>query len=268
MNTKKNSSHKRSPLFVGLALIVALAAFLYSNGYLDSFLPTADKPAATLSKSKDPDKHIDVAKKLLKDLPQKERCSHNKKVQGAPCYVDKYEREPQFGKAWVDVDQDGCATREQVLERDMKDVKKKGCKVVSGTLEDPYTGKTISDRSKVDIDHVIPLALAWDTGADQWSQGKRVAFANDLNVNLIASDAVANQQDKKDKTLSEWEPETDYTCTYTIKYVVALSDYGLPITPDDYKAAKRNLDSCKVVYGEPTDAKPLDDSVQKYAERF
>ena len=266
--SSKRTRKKTSTLYTILVLLVGLIGYLYAEGVFDKYLPQEEKEPAALEQSTDPQRHIQTAQTALEALPQQERCSRN----GDPtagCEVPKYSREEQFGKAWVDVDQDGCRTREQVLARDMNDVTQESdCYVSSGVLEDPYTGKTLTDRSAVDIDHVIPLALAWDLGAADWDQGTRVAFANDPAVNLLAVDGKTNQVDKKDKTLSEWEPETDYACTYAIKYVWALSQYDLPVTPDDYTAAQNHLNSCDVVYGEPTDAAALDDSVREYANKF
>ena len=270
MNTKRQSQKKRSPLVVILLLLIAGVGYLFTQGYLDDYLPGEEKVAtSSLEPSEDPQRHITMAQQVLQDLPREERCSRNTNDPTADCYAPEYDREAQFGDAWVDVDQDGCGTREQVLARDMQDVTQESdCYVSSGVLEDPYTGQTIDDRSAVDIDHIISLSHAWDAGAHEWTQGKRVAFANDTEINLIAVDGATNQQDKKDKTLAEWEPSTDYTCTFTIKYIWALDAYDLPITPDDYDVASNNLDSCDVVYGEPTDAEPLDESVQQYAEQF
>lgn len=265
----KRTSKKLKSLMALLVVLAGAIAYLYTEGYFDDYLPQAEKAPTALEQSTDPDRHIQTAQAVLEELPQQERCSRNGNNPDAPCEVPKYDREGQFGKAWVDVDQDGCRTREQVLARDMTDVTQESdCYVSSGVLEDPYTGKSISDRSAVDIDHVIPLALAWDLGASEWDQGTRVAFANDTAVNLLAVDGETNQVDKKDKTLAEWEPETDYACTYAIKYVWALSQYGLPITPADYDAAQQHFNSCDTVYGEPTDVAALDDSVRQYANKF
>ncbi|MFG2923677.1 HNH endonuclease family protein [Streptomyces sp. NPDC048305] len=96
-----------------------------------------------------------------------------------------YDRD-EFGSAWADTDRNGCGTRDDVLAEQLDDVSRDsdGCKVLSGVLDpDPYTGTRITferGHSKVDIDHLVALSDAWQKGAQQWSDGKRRAFANDL----------------------------------------------------------------------------------------
>lgn len=252
-----------------LALLVAAVGYLYNAGHLDRFMPEEEKAPTALTESTDPERHVANAQEALERLDQQERCSHFENDHDAPCTVPRYDRVAQFGRAWADVDQDGCGTREQVLARDLDDVEQRpDCYVVSGVLEDPFTGKTHTDRSKIDIDHLVSLSQAWDMGAHEWPHGKRVAFANDTEVNLLAVDGKTNQHDKKDYPLAEWEPSTDYTCTFAIKYVWAHDAYDLPITAADYERASDIFDKCDVVYGEPTDAEPLPESVWDYAERF
>ncbi|MFZ2174606.1 MAG: HNH endonuclease family protein [Rhodococcus sp. (in: high G+C Gram-positive bacteria)] len=158
-----------------------------------------------------------------------------------------------FGTAWTD-DYDGvgarngCDTRNDVLGDQLIDVKYKpgtgDCKVLSGTLNDPYTGREIaftsgkSTSSAVQIDHIFPLARSWRAGAAHWPLGKRVAFANDIELNLLASDGPANQA-KSDKGLDEWlPPNTAYQCTYAIKYLTVAAAYDLAITSGDAAAAR------------------------------
>lgn len=111
-----------------------------------------------------------------------------------------YSRE-EFGAAWADVDRNGCDTRNDILARDLEgETFKPGthnCVVATGTLADKYTGKTINfvrgtdTSSDVQIDHIIPLSLAWQTGAQQISEEKRKQLANDP-LNLMAADGPAN----------------------------------------------------------------------------
>ncbi len=95
-----------------------------------------------------------------------------------------YDRDA-FGHGWVDVDRNGCGTRDDILKRDLTGVRYTDghCKVASGTLtDDPYTGTTVAyvrGRSKVDIDHVVALSDAWQKGAQQWNAETRRRFAND-----------------------------------------------------------------------------------------
>ncbi|WP_371416483.1 HNH endonuclease family protein [Pseudarthrobacter sp. NIBRBAC000502770] len=119
----------------------------------------------------------------------------------------------QFGQAWADVDRNGCDTRNDILKRDLTGVSYTNsvpCKVQSGTLADPYTGKTISfargsaTSSAVQIDHVVALSDAWQKGAQQLTAEQRTAFANDP-LNLQATDGPTNQQ-KGDGDAATWLP--------------------------------------------------------------
>ena len=134
----------------------------------------------------------------------------------------------QFGAAWADVDHNGCDTRNDILKRDMTDVTFKAgthdCIVMSGTLADPYTGKTISftrgnkTSSAVQIDHVIALSDAWQKGAQKLSESQRKQLANDP-YNLLAVDGPANQQ-KSDGDAATWLPKNkSFRCEYVARQI-------------------------------------------------
>ena len=107
----------------------------------------------------------------------------------------------QFGSGWVDVNRNGCDTRDDILRRDLTRRRVRpftqGCVITAGTLHDPYTRAAIryvrGGGSEVDIDHVVALGDAWQKGAQRWAYGKRVALANDP-LNLLAVSASANRQ--------------------------------------------------------------------------
>lgn len=144
-----------------------------------------------------------------------------------------------FGNAWKDVDFNGCDTRNDILARDLTNVQSDGnCKILSGILEDDYTGDTIEfvrGKSKVDIDHVIPLSYAYRMGAAEWSADTREAFANDP-VNLEASSAKANRS-KSDKGPAEWMPSNaGYHCEYGQHFASVAIKYDLPVTQADYNS--------------------------------
>ncbi|WP_328312413.1 HNH endonuclease family protein [Streptomyces sp. NBC_00442] len=155
----------------------------------------------------------------------------------------------QFGKGWSDTDHNGCETREDILKRDLKDVKLKDkCDVSSGTLaHDPYTGQSITFKrgaSKIDIDHVVALSDAWQKGAQQWDKQKRTAFANDP-LNLIAVDASANRR-KSDGDAATWlPPYKAYRCTYVADQVAVKKKYGVWLTDAERTAMKSVLDGCR-----------------------
>lgn len=157
-----------------------------------------------------------------------------------------YERD-KFGQRWKDTDRNGCDQRNDVLARDLDEVRKQGrCVVVAGTLHDPYTGKDITfrkaDAADVQIDHIYPLALAWRLGASQWSEDRREQFAND-KVNLLAVWGRPNQQ-KGDSGPSEWKPQKSYQCSYAAKYIAVAEKYDLPVTRADHSALDGLLSTC------------------------
>ncbi|MFE1500143.1 HNH endonuclease family protein [Streptomyces albidoflavus] len=159
-----------------------------------------------------------------------------------------YERE-KFGRAWADVDGNGCGTRDDILKRDLTGVRFTDgrCKVASGTLtDDPYTGTDVTyvrGRSKVDIDHVVALSDAWQKGAGKWDDGTRRRFANDP-LNLLAVDAVTNRR-KSDADAATWlPPNKAYRCAYVARQVAVKKKYGVWVTAGERDAMKRVLRTC------------------------
>lgn len=158
-----------------------------------------------------------------------------------------YDRD-QFGPAWVDVDRNGCDTRNDVLRRYLTDrVMSGSCKVLSGRLADPYTGRSIQfvrgGTSEVDIDHRVALSDAWQKGAQKWPYAKRVAFANDP-LNLQPTDASANRQ-KGDSDAASWlPPNKAYRCSYVAAQVAVKRKYGLWVTAAEREAMVRVLSAC------------------------
>ena len=161
-----------------------------------------------------------------------------------------YDRVGDFGTAWLDVDRNGCDTRNDVLSRDLTSVVKSGtCKVMTGTIVSPYTNATISfvrgaaTSALVQIDHVVPLANAWQTGAQQLSQAQRVSLANDP-LNLLAVDGRSNEQ-KSDGDTATWLPANkDFRCRYVARQISVKATYGLWVTQAERDAMTRILDTC------------------------
>jgi putative cell wall-binding protein len=157
-----------------------------------------------------------------------------------------------FGPAWADVDANGCDTRNDVLRRDLTDIvikaDTKGCVVASGTLDDPYTATAISfvqgpDSSDVQIDHMVALSNAWQTGAQQWTATTRKAFANDP-LNLLAVDGPTNAA-KGDSDAAEWlPPNTAYQCAYVARQVAVKVKYDAWITGPEKDAISGVLNTC------------------------
>jgi len=156
----------------------------------------------------------------------------------------------QFGPAWKDVDHNGCDTRDDVLARDLVNlVRRDGCVIASGTLNDPYTGSTIhfvrgiATSAKVQIDHVVALGDAWQTGAQGWDATRRTALANDP-LELLAVDGPTNGQ-KGDGDAATWLPPSKaYRCAYVARQVAVKYTYGLWMTAAEHDAVARVLATC------------------------
>lgn len=153
-------------------------------------------------------------------------------------------RRAAFGDAWDDLNDapgghNGCDTRNDILNRDLVDktyvaIKRCPQAVATGTLHDPYTDHAIAFvrgnqvGAAVQIDHIVPLALAWDLGARNWTDGLRLRFANDP-ANLIAVEGQANQ-DKSDAEPARWMPPNHaFWCQYAVQFAAVLRGYGLPV---------------------------------------
>lgn len=158
-----------------------------------------------------------------------------------------YER-AKFGDGWSE--QNGCDTRNIILYRDLTATQRiDSCKVTSGTLIDPYTGKTIlfvrgeSTSSLVQIDHVVALSNAWQTGAQALTPQQRVALANDP-LELLAVDGRANQQ-KGDGDAATWLPSNKpFRCQYVARQIAVKAKYQLWVTPAEKAAMKQVLSAC------------------------
>ena len=161
-----------------------------------------------------------------------------------------YDRDDKFGSAWVDMDQNGCDTRNDVLARDLIATTKAGdCRVLTGNLADPYTGMTIafvrgeSTSSLVQIDHIVALSNAWQTGAQQLSAEQRYEFANDP-LNLLAVDGATNSA-KGDGDAATWlPPNSSFRCAYVSRQVAVKAAYDLWVTQAEHDAITTVLASC------------------------
>lgn len=170
-----------------------------------------------------------------------------------------YERE-EFGQAWsddvtVEFGHNGCDTRNDILRRDLAPeslVLKEGthdCVALSGTLHDPYSGQDIEFQRgaqtsrAVQIDHVVPLADAWQKGAQQWSPEKRRDFANDPR-NLLAVDAPLNQQKGAGDAATWLPPNKGFRCEYARRIVEVKAAYEIWVTAAEKDALRQLLNAC------------------------
>lgn len=166
--------------------------------------------------------------------------------------ANDYDRD-HFGQAWADVDRNGCDTRNDVLGRDLGEVKFKpgtrDCVVLAGVLVDPYTGSTIefqrgpNTSALVQVDHVVALADAWQKGARQWDEERRLAFANDP-LNLLAVDGPSNQQKGAGDVATWLPPNRSYWCKYAARVVAVKDRYELWVTEAEGRRIEEILRTC------------------------
>ncbi|WP_241562016.1 HNH endonuclease family protein [Streptomyces hoynatensis] len=145
---------------------------------------------------------------------------------------------------WITTD--GCTTRQWVLRRDGEGVEvDEDCRPTSGTWHSPYDGATLDAPSEVDIDHVVPLAESWRSGAAGWTEDRRRSFANDLeNPQLIAVSAAANRS-KGDQDPADWQPvEESYHCTYAAMWIDVKYEWGLTVDEEERAALQDMLGAC------------------------
>ena len=149
---------------------------------------------------------------------------------------------------WRDIDGDGCDAREQVLKRDsvtLPQVDPYKCKVIAGDWVSPYDGARWSDPTDIDIDHVVALKEAWDSGAWAWSGATRTAYANDTTDRrtLLAVTDRVNQQ-KSDKDPSNWVPPLkSYLCTYLGNWISVKARWNLSMDQSEWGRIKNLLNS-------------------------
>ena len=157
----------------------------------------------------------------------------------------------RFGPAWSDADRNGCDTRNDLLRRDLTHRVAKpgtnGCVTTSADLTDPYTGVVLHVRSGrtavVDVDHVVSLSDAWQTGARAWTADRRLTFANDP-LNLLVTSPAANRQ-KADSDAASWLPSRrSYRCAFAARQAAVKTKYHLWATAAERAALVRVLTTC------------------------
>ncbi|EEW50644.1 hypothetical protein HMPREF0290_0732 [Corynebacterium efficiens YS-314] len=168
-----------------------------------------------------------------------------------------YDRE-LFGPAWtdtvdVDLGHNGCDTRNDILNRDLTGVDTRpgtsDCVVEKGTLDDPFSGETIrftrgqSTSSLVQIDHLVPLADAWQKGAQQWDDQTRRNFANDP-VNLLAVKGSLNSQKGASDAATWLPPNRAFRCDYAKMIITVKDRYDVWLTRAESEALSTQLDTC------------------------
>jgi hypothetical protein len=158
-----------------------------------------------------------------------------------------------FGSPWSDVDRNGCDTRNDILSRDFVsrtfENSEKKCLIVKGVLIDPYSGERIEFQRgqvtslAVQIDHVVSLSNAWQTGAFRWNEEKRRRFANDP-LNLLAVKGSLNAQ-KGDGDAATWlPPRRSYWCAFVARQIAVKREYRLWVTRPEKRAIEGILERC------------------------
>ena len=162
-----------------------------------------------------------------------------------------------FGTAWLDTDGNGCNQRDDVLLRDAVPgtatyERQGGCDhdVLAGTWVDPYTGRrlTFTDLKEpaqaeaIQIDHLVPLAEAWASGASSWDVERRKEFANDL-AELLAVDGPTNAS-KGDDDPAAWRPRKEFQCTYAVRWIATKARWDLAVDRPERRALAELLGYC------------------------
>ena len=149
---------------------------------------------------------------------------------------------------WYDANGNGCDTRDEVLiAESVTEVRVgSGCTMRGGKWFSKYDGKSTRNSSTFDIDHMVPLAEAWGSGARRWSKATRARFANDLGYrySLIAVTASSNRS-KGDSDPAEWlPPRRSYRCTYAKTYTAAKWRWDLAVNRAERDALRRLIRGC------------------------
>jgi Protein of unknown function (DUF1524) len=162
-----------------------------------------------------------------------------------------------FGTPWLDTDGNGCNQRDDVLLRDVvpgtvRYAPQGRCDhdVLAGTWVDPYTGRTLvftdlkdpRQAEAIQIDHLVPLAEAWSSGASRWDAGRRSQFANDL-AELLAVDGPTNAG-KGDDDPAAWRPRKAFQCTYAVRWIGTKSRWQLTVDRPEKRALVQMLGYC------------------------
>lgn len=148
---------------------------------------------------------------------------------------------------WIDADRDGCNTRKEVLIAESRTTPRigPGCSV-AGSWRSVYDGVTTTSASSFDIDHVVALKEAWDSGAWAWTSARRQAYANDLgDARSLRAVSAASNRAKSDRDPAQWLPPlTSFRCTYATEWVVVKVRWRLSVDTLERAALKRILTAC------------------------
>ncbi|MFI5892990.1 HNH endonuclease family protein [Actinoplanes sp. NPDC051513] len=138
-----------------------------------------------------------------------------------------------------------CDVRDSVLKRDGTKVKLSGCNVVAGTWKSIYDGKTLTSPTQVDIDHMVPLANAWRSGASSWTTDQRGDFANDLDDPQLVAVSASSNRSKGDQDPSTWKPiDSSAWCDYARDWIAVKTHWKLTVITAEKSALADMLEKC------------------------
>lgn len=188
-----------------------------------------------------PSNHATASKKTLKSLKLLARLDVESESAS-----NSYKRE--LFRHWVDENGNRCDTRAEVLMRDTKlPVTRSGtCTIRTGKWVSVYDNQVITTAGSLDIDHVVALKEAWESGASGWTSSERQKFANDLGFNrsLIAVSASTNRS-KSDRDPASWlPPSKSYRCEYLISWIQVKFRWRLSIDTGERNIIRSGLVDC------------------------
>lgn len=228
---------RRAARVVGvLLLVVIVVAPVPAN----PASPPPNPTAATTAPSSSPSV-LAATPPSSKPSPAHAELDHLRVAQDGPSTGYSRDKFPH----WVTIS-GTCNTRETVLKSNgMNVVTDAACSAVSGSWYSPYDGATWTAASDVDIDHVVPLANAWRTGAATWTTATRRQFANDLSTPQLLTVTDNVNQAKGDQSPATWKPPlTGYWCRYATAWIQVKYRYTLTVTPAEKTALTSMLDRC------------------------
>ena len=204
-------------------------------------------------------------------------------LQVAPEVTSGYDRD--LFRHWVDADGDGCHAREETLiAESVGPVSVTGDCDISGTWFSAFDGETTTNPSNFDVDHLVPLKEAWDSGANRWDSDTRERFANDLGSphSLIAVSRGSNRSKGADDPAEWMPPRQSYTCEYIFTWTLVKIRWSLTADQAEINALRDNGGDCfvdemnfspavsqaEIVAGNPPEPEPTPEAEGELDPRF
>jgi hypothetical protein len=158
---------------------------------------------------------------------------------------------------WRKVDE-FCDVRDAVLKRDGSAVQvTRTCKITKGSWFSPFDAKTYTDPGQIDIDHMVPLANAWRSGADDWTDELRTEFANDLTRPQLLAVSRATNRAKGDQDPSQWKPSNrEFWCEYARRWITVKAYWKLTVTDREKSTLREMLGTCRAQSSAPPTSSP------------